>query len=98
MKNATVEQPKLDVLPAKGMFIDGKYVIDSSGNEYNHVYAATGTVTTNVPLAGPKGVDTVVQSARKALPECRNMPVAKPQAVLMILYQLLVENDENSSG
>jgi aldehyde dehydrogenase (NAD+) len=94
MKKVLIEQPKLDVLPKKGMFVDGKYVIDSSGSECAHVYAATGSVTTQVALAGPNGVDKVVQSARKAFPEWRDMPDVQRQKLLLQFAQVLNNNIE----
>jgi acyl-CoA reductase-like NAD-dependent aldehyde dehydrogenase len=93
-ENTIIKEPDLSVLPGKGMFIDGKYVIDPSGDECDHIYSATGKVTTSVPMAGPKGVEIAIQSAQKALPAWRDMPVPKRQAIMTKLGELYAANKD----
>jgi len=97
MAEDAIKQPNLDVLPKGSMLIDGKDVANPSGGEIDHVYAATGKVTTRVKLAGAREVDEAVRAARTAFPKWRNMPGAERQKILQRFAQLLNEKAEQLS-
>lgn len=87
--NKSIEQPSLTALPPQGMFMDGKYYVDPSGNEVEHIYPATGKPTRKVALAGPDGVDAAVKSARAAFPLWKDTPAAKRREILLNYAALL---------
>jgi aldehyde dehydrogenase (NAD+) len=67
----TVSDAPIDLLPDSGLLIGDTRVADSSGGEFEHVYAATGQPTVAVPLAGAREIDLAVAAARSAFPGWR---------------------------
>jgi hypothetical protein len=47
-----VSAPPLDLLPDRSLLVGDQRIGDSSGGTYQHVYAATGSPTGEVPMAG----------------------------------------------
>lgn len=68
---------------------------DTSGGQHDHIYAATGTSTGAVPLAGVREVDNAVQVARAALPGWRQTSPAVRRH-LMLDYARLLEREAES--
>jgi acyl-CoA reductase-like NAD-dependent aldehyde dehydrogenase len=58
-----MQPPALDVLPNPALLIGDERVVTSSGGQVAHVYAATGQVTRELPIAGRKEVDAAVVAA-----------------------------------
>lgn len=93
MTQKKVKDPNLKVLPSSlTPIIDGKHVTRTTGGEIDHIYAATGQVTTKVPLAGAAEIDAAVKSAQAAFPGWRNFnPVQR--ADLLRKWAKLMENN-----
>lgn len=64
----TATQPDLSILPELGSLIDEKVTTSTSGGVFEHVYAATGQPTIEVPVGGRAEIDAAVAAARRALP------------------------------
>jgi phenylacetaldehyde dehydrogenase len=60
-----------------GLLIGGEEVEAVSGERFDVVNPADGTVLTTVPSAGPADVDAAVSAARDAFPAWRDMPPAQ---------------------
>ena len=56
----TVVDPDLGVLPKPGLLIGGEHIAESTGGQFQHVYAATGKPTVAVSLAGAHEIDLAV--------------------------------------
>jgi acyl-CoA reductase-like NAD-dependent aldehyde dehydrogenase len=67
--------------------VSGDRVID-------HVYAATGQTTVTVPLASPADVDIVVETARRAFREWRQVSVTERRRLMLALAQAVGEHAE----
>jgi acyl-CoA reductase-like NAD-dependent aldehyde dehydrogenase len=93
MAQKTIQDPNLKVLPSSlTPIIDGKHITRTTGGEIDHIYAATGQVTTKVPLAGAAEIDAAVKSAQAAFPGWRNFnPVQR--ADLLRKWAKLMENN-----
>jgi aldehyde dehydrogenase (NAD+) len=90
----TVKDARLDALPRQGLLIGGKWVTDSSGGEFEHVYAATGKVTSRVPLGGPAEIDAAVKAAREAFTAWRRTPAHIRRNAMLKLAELLMDHAE----
>ena len=88
-----VTQAPLNLLPSPGLLIGDQRIADPSGGVFDHVYAATGTLTSQVPLAGPEEIDRAVRAARAALPGWRSMP---PDQRRELLYRAAVVLRDNA--
>jgi aldehyde dehydrogenase (NAD+) len=84
-----VVDPDLGVLPKPGLLIGGEYIAESTGGQFQHVYAATGKPTVAVSLAGAHEIDLAVCAARSALPRWRAMPVDQRREAMLRYAQLL---------
>lgn len=58
----------LEALPTPGLLIGGETRTSATDDMYPHMYAATGKLTHEIPLAGPADIDEAVAAARAALP------------------------------
>jgi aldehyde dehydrogenase (NAD+) len=85
----TVVDPDLGVLPKPGLLIGGEHIAESTGGQFQHVYAATGKPTVAVSLAGAHEIDLAVCAARSALPQWRAMPVDQRREAMLRYAQLL---------
>ncbi|KAA9164048.1 aldehyde dehydrogenase [Amycolatopsis acidicola] len=81
-----IEDARLDVLPNPLPVIGAKRP-RTDGSAYQHVYAATGRSTVEVPLAGPSDVDAAVAEARAATPVWKAVPVDERRRLLLDLAQ-----------
>src|ERR1700733_1260269 len=90
-----VAEAVVDILPEPAPFIHGRPVIDSGGDEFAHIYAATGKATRIVRLAGPKEVDEAVASAREALAVWRPVPVDKRRERLLAFAAAIRRHSES---
>src|ERR1700761_7670809 len=84
--------PPLDLLPEPGALIGDRVLQDGSGGEYEHVYAATGRPTKQVPLSGPHEVELATEAARNALPVWKAMSLNDRRRLLMRVAQLVGDN------
>jgi len=89
-----VQRTLPDKLPAPRLVIGGEDVISTSGGVYQHHYAATGEVQSEVPLAGPAEVDAAVAAARAAFPAWRGLDLNRRRDILQELARLLVADGE----
>ncbi|WP_428338905.1 aldehyde dehydrogenase family protein [Mycobacterium sp.] len=87
-----VQAPDLDILPKTSLLIGDERLADSSGGQFQHFYAATGTPTMPVALAGAAEIDQAVQAARQAFPGWRALPVDQRREALLRYAQLLREH------
>jgi aldehyde dehydrogenase (NAD+) len=84
-----VKDAAVDLLPEPGLLIGDRRVADTSGGRFQHVYAATGKPTAEVPLAGPTEVDLAVRAAREALPAWRALTADARRDAMLRFAQLL---------
>ncbi|MBF4997366.1 aldehyde dehydrogenase [Nocardia sp. BSTN01] len=87
--DAAIEQ-----LPPRALLIGDQEIVDTSGGEYQHVYAATGKPSATVPLAGRKEVDEAVAAARAALPGWKATPADQRRNLLLRMADLVEANAE----
>ncbi|MCW2750667.1 MAG: aldehyde dehydrogenase [Aeromicrobium sp.] len=88
----TIAPAQLDILPDLGAIIDGESVADTSGGTYQHIYAANGEVTSDLPLAGRNDVDRAVAAARCAFPQWRRTTPDRRRDLLLEFARLVREN------
>ncbi|MEY2524008.1 MAG: hypothetical protein QOJ66_2573 [Ilumatobacteraceae bacterium] len=93
-----MRQPPLDILPAPGLLIGDRRVTDSSGTEYEHIYAATGKPTVNVTLGGTSEIDLAVAAARDALPGWRRMSASARRNLLLKFADTLISKADELTG
>lgn len=84
----------LELLPEAGFWIGDRRVTDASGGTFQHVYAATGVATSEVPLAGAEEMDAAVRAARAALPGWRTTPADRRRTLLNAMAGLITERAE----
>ncbi|SNQ49910.1 NAD/NADP-dependent betaine aldehyde dehydrogenase [Frankia canadensis] len=89
-----VQEAPLDLLGEAGLLIGDKIVHSASGGIHQHIYAATGSPTVEVPVAGPAEIDQAVTSARAAFGAWRAMPASARRDALLRLAGLLREHAE----
>ncbi|MFI6042503.1 aldehyde dehydrogenase family protein [Nocardia sp. NPDC051321] len=82
-------QPPLEVLPNVGLLVGDERIDESSAGNYDHIYAATGTRTTSLPLAGVAEMDAAVAAARRALPVWTATPLPERRNMLLALAELI---------
>ena len=87
-----VKDAPLEALPAPGLIIGDQRVTDSSGGDFEHLYAATGKLTSRVTLGGKREIDAAVAAARTAFATWRKTPVNVRRTALLKLADLLVQN------
>lgn len=80
----------LQVLPAPGLLIGDQRVTDSSGGDFEHLYAANGKLTSRVTLGGAAEIDAAVAAAKAALPAWRKTPVHVRRTAMLRVAELLV--------
>jgi acyl-CoA reductase-like NAD-dependent aldehyde dehydrogenase len=85
----TLSGPDLSILPDAAPLIGEHRVKQTSGGVWSHIYPATGTVTTSVPLAGPAEVDGAVAAARQALPAWKSMTQDRRRRTLLDFAALI---------
>jgi aldehyde dehydrogenase (NAD+) len=84
-----VSAPPLELLPERSLLIGDRRVGESSGGTYQHVYAATGYPTAEVPVAGAAEIDAAVRAAAAAAPAWRALPVNERRNLLLRFADLL---------
>lgn len=84
-------------LPTPELQIGDRCITDASGGTHEHIYAATGAKTVDVPLAGEREIDLAVAAARAALPGWRNTPADQRRNALAAMSRLVAENSEQLS-
>lgn len=84
-----VSAPPLELLPERSLLIGDRRVGESSGGTYQHVYAATGRPTAEVPMAGVAEIDAAVRAAAAAAPAWRALPVNERRNLLLRFADLL---------
>ncbi|MGV0044978.1 aldehyde dehydrogenase family protein [Mycobacterium colombiense] len=87
----------IDELPEPALLIGDRTITDPSGGTFQHVYAATGQPTAQVPLAGTIEIDQAVAAARAALPGWRAMPADQRRNALNAMGKLIADNIERLS-
>lgn len=87
-----IAEPALEILPETKLLIGDRRVGDVSGGRHDHVYAATGRVTREIPLAGPKEIDDAVNVASAAAPSWAAMPLDRRRNLLLRFADLLEEH------
>jgi aldehyde dehydrogenase (NAD+) len=87
-----VKDAPLDLLPRPGLIIGDQRVTDSSGGEFEHLYAATGKLTSRVTLGGAREIDAAVAAAKAALPGWRQTPVHVRRTAMLKVAELLMQN------
>jgi acyl-CoA reductase-like NAD-dependent aldehyde dehydrogenase len=96
MTSNKMKEPNLRVLPSSlSPIIDGKHIPHTTGGEIDHVYAATGQLTTKVPLAGAEEIDYAVKSAQTAFKKWRHMRPVQRADLMRRFAQLIDENLES---
>jgi len=85
----TMTPAPLHLLPKLGALIGDKLVTDLSGGQIEHVYAATGTPTMQVPLAGLPEVALAARAARAALPAWKAMSTDVRRRLLLRVAELI---------
>lgn len=85
-------QPHLDILPQPCLLVGDERLTTSSGGFGEHYYAATGTPTGRLPLAGKDEVDRAVRAARAALPVWMAIPRNTRRQLLLRVAALLREH------
>jgi aldehyde dehydrogenase (NAD+) len=85
----------IDVLPQPGLLIGGHTHTEPTAEMFPHMYAATGKLTYEVPLAGADEIDAAIAAARGAFPIWRGMS-PNDRRNLMIAYgaEIRRRNDE----
>lgn len=94
---ATPTAVPLDELPEPALLIGDQRVTDSSGGVHQHVYAATGGPTLEIPMAGAAEIDRAVATARAALPGWRATPADQRRNMLSAMGALIGANAERLS-
>ncbi len=84
--------PPLDVLPQPCLLVGDQRLTSASGGTGQHHYAATGTPTLRIPLAGKAEVDQAVRAARAALPSWTALPRNTRRQLLLRVAVLLREH------
>jgi len=92
-----IGDPPLDMLPRRALLIGDRRVDDASGGTYQHIYAATGKPTGDIPLAGAREIDLAVSAARAAAPVWADMP-ANQRRNLMLRFADLLEREAETLG
>lgn len=85
----TMTPAPLHLLPKLGALIGEKLITDLTGGEIEHVYAATGTPTNRVPLAGPAEVALAARAARDALPAWKAMSTDARRRLMLRVAELI---------
>jgi aldehyde dehydrogenase (NAD+) len=88
----SMRPPPLHLLPEPGALIGDRVIQEGSGGEYEHVYAATGRPTKQVPLSGPHEVELATEAARNALPAWKAMSPNDRRRLLLRAAELVRDN------
>jgi aldehyde dehydrogenase (NAD+) len=86
-----------DALPTPALLIGDRQITDTSGGTFEHIYAATGRPTAQVPLAGATEIDQAVAAARAALPVWRATTADQRRKVLTTMSDLIASNIDKLS-
>jgi aldehyde dehydrogenase (NAD+) len=89
--------PPLDVLPEPALLIGSERLLKSSGGTHQHIYPATGEVTSALPMAGADEIDLAAQTARAAFAEWRVIPADQRRRLLLRLAALVREHADELS-
>ena len=84
----------MELLPAPGLLVGDGRIDRASGGSHQHVYAATGRPTVEVPLAGEKEIGEAVTAARAAADGWRTTPPDRRRDLLLRLAELIVADAE----
>jgi aldehyde dehydrogenase (NAD+) len=87
-----VKDAPVDVLPSPGLLIGDQRVTDSTGGDYEHLYAGTGKLTSRVTLGGVKEINDAVAAAKAAFATWRKTPVNVRRTALLRVAELLMQN------
>lgn len=86
--------PPLEILPQPCLLVGEERLTTSSGGFTDHYYAATGTPTQRLPLAGKDDVDRAVRAARAAVPAWKALPQNTRRQLLLRVAALLRDHAE----
>lgn len=89
-----IKDADIDLLPNVGLLIGDRRLAHASGGRHEHVYAATGKVTRDIPMAGAAEVDQAVAAARRAVPLWAGMAPDRRRDIMLRFADLLIEHAE----
>ena len=81
----TISEARIDILPDPLPLVGGARLTSVSGNDYSHMYPATGRATVTVPMAGADDVDLAIVTARAA---CGQWAQIAPPQRRQLLFDL----------
>ena len=85
----------LDALPVPGSLINGEMLTGATGEVHEHLYAADGKLTYEVPLGGAAEMDAAVSAARAAFPAWKRMaPNERRNLMLRYAAEVRRQNDD----
>ncbi|MFB1298531.1 aldehyde dehydrogenase [Mycobacterium sp. pW049] len=93
----TVQAAPTDGVEPAGLLIGGELVTETTGGTFQHVYAATGAPSLDVPLAGAADIDRAVSAARAAFPAWRATSADQRRNALAAMGRLIGENVDKLS-
>ena len=73
----------MEVLPPAELYIDGVWVVGTSGRSYDVVNPADDCLLGRLPLAGTDDLDRAISAANRAFPAWRNTAPAIRTAILV---------------
>ena len=86
------QNPRTELLPRHTIMIGERVEQAGTGEIWPHIYPATGQVTHELHLAGPRDVDDAAQAARTALPAWRALAGDKRRDLMLKLAALCEQN------
>lgn len=93
-----IAEADLTLLPKPVLMIGDRQLESASGGTFQHIYAATGKPTGNIPLAGVAEINEAVGAARRAAPLWADMPRNERRDALIRLANLLRKNAGELAG
>ncbi len=85
----------LDALPVPGSLINGEMLTGPTGEVHEHLYAANGKLTYEVPLGGVAEMDAAVSAARAAFPGWKRVaPNERRNLMLAFAAEVRRQNDD----
>lgn len=90
-------KPDLSILPNNALVIGDQAEAGGSGENFAHIYPATGEVTREIKLANADDVDRAVAAAQAAFPAWRALPGDKRRDLLLRLAAVMEEKASEMS-